>query len=155
MVFVAAIGLLLLLILFMYGSLRVAFILTGACLLTIPAVALGLRLTGTELNISAMMGFAMIVGAAAEIGVFYCSEIFTRREKGEQPREALLSAAGSRLRPITMTSLAAILALAPIALGIGEGAAMLQPLAIAIISGLAVQVPIVLGVVPALLAIGE
>ena len=153
-VFVAAIGLLLLLVLFMYGSLRVAFILTGACLLTIPAVALGLRLTGTVLNISAMMGFAMIVGAAAEIGVFYCSEVFTRREQGEGDREALLSAAASRLRPITMTSLAAILALAPIALGIGEGAAMLQPLAIGIISGLVVQVPIVLGVVPALLAIG-
>jgi multidrug efflux pump subunit AcrB len=50
-----------------------------------------------------------------------------------------------------MTTLAAILALMPLALGIGQGAAMQQPLAIAIVSGLAAQLPLVLIVLPALL----
>ena len=52
-----------------------------------------------------------------------------------------------------MTTFAAILALLPLALGFGEGAAMLKPLAIAIISGLLFQLPLVLVVLPALLAL--
>jgi len=52
-----------------------------------------------------------------------------------------------------MTTIAAILALLPLALGIGEGSAMLQPLAIAIIAGLIAQMPLVLIVMPALLAL--
>jgi multidrug efflux pump subunit AcrB len=55
------------------------------------------------------------------------------------------------MRPIAMTTLAAIFALLPLALGIGQGAAMQQPLAIAIISGLVVQLPMVLIVLPVLL----
>ena len=54
------------------------------------------------------------------------------------------------MRPIAMTTFAAILALLPLALGIGQGSAMQQPLAIAIIAGLAVQLPLVLPVMPAL-----
>jgi multidrug efflux pump subunit AcrB len=52
-----------------------------------------------------------------------------------------------------MTTVAAILALMPLALGLGQGAAMEQPLAIAIIAGLTVQLPLALVVLPALLAI--
>ncbi|MGC3990314.1 MAG: efflux RND transporter permease subunit [Chthoniobacteraceae bacterium] len=58
----------------------------------------------------------------------------------------------NRMRPITMTTFAAILALLPLALGIGQGSAMQQPLAIAIISGLCIQLPLVLIVLPALLS---
>jgi multidrug efflux pump subunit AcrB len=57
------------------------------------------------------------------------------------------------MRPIAMTTFAAILALLPLALGIGEGSAMLKPLAIAIISGLVFQLPLVLIVLPCLLAL--
>lgn len=59
------------------------------------------------------------------------------------------------MRAISMTAFAAILALLPLALGIGRGAAMQQPLAIAIISGLIFSLPLVLIVLPALLAILE
>ena len=54
------------------------------------------------------------------------------------------------MRPIAMTTLAAILALLPLAIGIGQGSAMQQPLAAAIISGLLLQLPLVLIVMPAL-----
>jgi multidrug efflux pump subunit AcrB len=56
------------------------------------------------------------------------------------------------MRPISMTTFAAILALLPLALGIGQGSAMQQPLAIAIIAGLIFSLPLVLIVLPALLA---
>jgi len=57
------------------------------------------------------------------------------------------------MRPIAMTTVAAILAFIPLALGIGEGAAMLQPLAIAIVSGLCVQLPLILIILPAFLVV--
>ena len=58
------------------------------------------------------------------------------REKDQTTR--LITAGHNRMRPIAMTTLAAVFALLPLALGIGQGAAMQQPLAIAIISGLIV-----------------
>jgi len=66
------------------------------------------------------------------------------------PDQALVEAGLNRLRPIAMTTLAAILALAPLALALGGGASMERPLAIAIISGLIAQGPLVLLAMPAL-----
>ncbi|WP_297374123.1 efflux RND transporter permease subunit, partial [Acidiferrobacter sp.] len=60
----------------------------------------------------------------------------------------------NRLRPIAMTTLAAILALLPLASGWGQGSAMQQPLAIAIISGLLVQLPLTLVALPLFLSWG-
>jgi multidrug efflux pump subunit AcrB len=57
------------------------------------------------------------------------------------------------MRPITMTTLAAILSLLPLAFALGQGSAMQQPLAIAIISGLVVQLPLVLLVMPSVYAL--
>ena len=61
---------------------------------------------------------------------------------------ALVEAGQNRMRPIAMTTLAAILTLLPLALAIGQGSSMQQPLAVAIISGLVVQLPLVLLVMP-------
>ncbi|HEY1684046.1 MAG TPA: efflux RND transporter permease subunit [Tepidisphaeraceae bacterium] len=112
---------------------------------------IALRLTGTELNISSMMGLVMIVGNVTEVAIFFFSEY---ADFSQGPRNARLITAGAhRMRAITMTTLAAILALLPLALGIGQGTAMLQPLAIAIIAGLIVQLPLVLIVLPAILVL--
>jgi multidrug efflux pump subunit AcrB len=62
-------------------------------------------------------------------------------------------ASRNRLRPITMTTLAAILTLFPLALAIVEGSAMQQPLAVAIIAGLVLQFPMVVLALPALLSL--
>jgi multidrug efflux pump subunit AcrB len=92
----------------------------------------------------------MIVGIATEVAIFYVSELVSL-PADLPPHEALIRAGINRMRPIAMTTVAAILALAPLALGIGAGSAMQQPLAIAIISGLILQLPLVLLVLPALL----
>jgi multidrug efflux pump subunit AcrB len=95
------------------------------------------------------MGMTMIVGIVTEIAIFYYSEF-----RSLPPSEDRLILAGiNRMRAISMTAFAAILALLPLALGIGRGAAMQQPLAIAIISGLIFSLPLVLIVLPGLLAI--
>lgn len=71
-----------------------------------------------------------------------------RNESGVPMNEALVSAGQNRLRPIAMTTIAAILTLMPLALATGQGSAMQQPLAVAIISGLTVQLPLVFLVMP-------
>ena len=118
--------------------------------LAMPAVFIGLWVTGIQLDITAMMGMTMVVGIVTEVGIFYFSEYETLLLSGMPANDARLEAGVNRFRPIAMTTLAAILALLPLALGLGQGSAMQQPLAIAIICGLVVQMPLVLIVMPLL-----
>ena len=147
-VFAGAVALVFLLLLFLYERFRVAVAILGMPLLAISAVFLGLWVTGTELNITSMMGMTMVVGIVTEVAIFYFSEYQDLRITGVAPDQALVEAGLNRMRPIAMTTLAAIMALLPLALGFGQGAAMQQPLAIAIISGLVIQMPLVLIVMP-------
>ncbi|GGA43294.1 efflux RND transporter permease subunit [Dyella nitratireducens] len=148
----AAIALVFTLLLFLYESFRVALVIMLMPLLAIGAVFVGLWLTGIELNISAMMGMTMIVGIVTEVAIFYFSEL--EEVVAEKPlHEALLEAARHRMRPILMSTMAAILTLLPLALALGSGSQMQQPLAVAIIAGLLVQVPLVLLVMPVLYAV--
>lgn len=146
-IFIVAAALVFLLLLFLYESFRVAIAMLLAALLSVAGVYAGLWLTGTEFNITSRMGMTMIIGIVTEVAIFYYSEFVSL----PQGPDRLIEAGLNRMRPIVMTTLAAVLALSPLALGIGEGAAMLQPLAIAIISGLAIQIPIVLVALPVLL----
>src|SRR4029077_18536097 len=144
-VFAAAVLLVATLLLYLYEEWAVVLAILTSVGLSVAAVFIGLWVTGTELDISAMMGLTMIVGIVAEIAVFYFAEF-------SQPlvadTAALVTAGRHRLRPILMTSLIAILALLPLALGIGTGSSMQTPLAIAIISGLIAAVPLVLLLMP-------
>jgi CzcA family heavy metal efflux pump len=142
-VFAAAVLLVTSLLLYLYERWAIILAILGTVALSVAAVFIGLWVTNTELNISAMMGLTMIVGIVAEIAVFYFSEL---EQEGEAA--ALLIAGRRRLRPILMTSLIAILALLPLALGLGTGSEMQTPLAIAIISGLIAAMPLVLVVMP-------
>ena len=155
-VFAAAVALVFLLLLFMYESFRLVLSIMITTLLAVSAVFIGLWLTHTELNISAMMGMTMIIGMVTEVAIFYFSEqqSLAAQAPGKHDDSGLLAsltdAGVNRMRPIAMTTIAAILTLLPLAFALGEGAEMQQPLAIAIISGLAVQLPLVLLVMPVL-----
>ncbi len=148
-VFAAAVGLVFLLLLFLYESFGMALSILAIPLLAVSAVFIGLWLAGIELNITAMMGMTMIIGIVTEVAIFYFSEY--RDLMLEMPLgQALIQAGKNRMRPIAMTTIAAILTLLPLAFAIGQGSAMQQPLAVAIIAGLAVQLPLVLIVMPVL-----
>jgi CzcA family heavy metal efflux pump len=148
-ILIAAILLVFLLLLFLYESFRVAFAMLLCPLFAIAGVFVGLWATGTEFNITSRMGMTMIVGIVTEIAIFYYSEFRSLPAGGDR----LILAGINRMRAISMTAFAAILALLPLALGIGHGSAMQQPLAIAIISGLIFSLPLVLIVLPAFLAV--
>lgn len=146
-VFVSALLLVAALLLYLYEEWAVVLSILVTILLSAAGVFVGLWITRTELNISALMGLTMIVGIVAEMAVFYFSELAV------QPRrdaDNLIDAGRYRLRPILMTGSIAILALLPLAFGLGAGSAMQTPLAIAIISGLVAALPLVLLAMPAL-----
>ncbi len=151
-VFFAALVAELVLLLFLYEDLWLPLIIVGSSLLSTTAVFMALWLTGVELNITAMMGMTMIIGIATEMAIFYVSE-YTDLAQNMPQRDALLEASRNRLRPILMTTLAAILTLLPLAFAIGQGSAMQQPLAIAIIAGLLLQLPLVLLVMPVVIGL--
>jgi multidrug efflux pump subunit AcrB len=152
LVIIAATTLVLLLLLFLYESFRIALSILITTLLAIAFVFGGLWLTGTELNISSLMGMVMIVGNVTEVAIFYCSELIDFPHEGSLS-DRLIVAGENRMRAIVMTTVAAILALLPLALNIGHGSSILQPLSIAIITGLIAQLPLVLIVLPMLLRI--
>src|SRR5437899_4514816 len=146
-ILIAAIILVFLLLLSLYESFRVAFALLLVPVFAVAGVFIGLWVTGTEFNITSRMGMTMIFGIVTEIAIFYYSEFRSFPASDDR----LILAGINRMRAILMTTFAAILALSPLALGIGHGSAMQQPLAIAIIVGLIFSLPLVLIALPALL----
>jgi CzcA family heavy metal efflux pump len=149
-VFVAALLLTALLLTILFGRWRMTFAALATILLSAAAVLAGLWLSGTELDISALMGLTMVVGMVTELVIFFLAEI-----NPDQPLDvaAMREAGLARLRPILMSALIAILTLLPLALGIGRGAGLQKPLATAIIFGLLVGAPLVLTFLPAALLV--
>jgi multidrug efflux pump subunit AcrB len=152
-VFVAAAIAEVILLLFLYERFWLPGIIIVSSVLSTGAVFIGLWITNVELNITAMMGMVMIVGIATEMAIFLVSE-YQALEKTMPPRQALYEAALNRLRPITMSTLAMILALLPLGAAVsGSGDQMLQPLAIAIIAGITIQLPLVLLAMPVVIGL--
>lgn len=140
------------LLVFQFRSIRQAAALLLAAILSLSGVLLALFLTRTPLNISSFTGAIMIIGIITENGIVLF-DFFNhlRRRHPDRPLAAVMAEAGEqRLRPILMTTIGAILALMPLALGLGAGAALQKPLAIAVIGGLSVSTLFTLLVAPVL-----
>ena len=151
-VFLAALVAEFALLLVLYRRFTTPLVVIGCSLVSTTVVFTALWITGVDLNITALMGMTMIIGIGTEMAIFYVSE-YQELARTMPRAEALREASRNRLRPITMTTLAAILTLLPLALAIGQGAGIQQPLAIAIIAGLLLQYPLVLLAMPVLLGL--
>jgi len=121
-------------------------------LLTIPLAGVGailiFFLLGQSLNIMAFIGIIMLVGIAVNDSIILVDAINQLRREGKAVGEAILDAGQRRIRPIIMTSLTTILALLPLTIGIGEGAALRAPMALAVIGGLITSTILTLIVIP-------
>ncbi len=148
LVFALGGGLVFLLLVVQFRSLR----LPAAMFLALPFGQLGglyaLLLTGVALNISSGMGLIMLVGLVVKNGIIMIEYAQQLHREGREEREAILESARVRLRPILMTTFAAIAGLVPLALGIGAGSQLQRPLAITVIGGLIVSTTFTLIVVP-------
>ena len=147
---IAAILMVFVILLFEFGEFTVPISVLTVCLLSLLGVVTALWVTGTSFNISSFVGLIMIIGIVAENSVFILNEYKEVRAQGGDLNSALVTACSRRTRPIIMTTLAAVLALLPLAIGIGTGAQMLQPLAIAVIGGFCLSALLLFFVLPVL-----
>ncbi|HTN36955.1 MAG TPA: efflux RND transporter permease subunit [Arachidicoccus sp.] len=137
-------------ILFLFRDIRVALIILLVAVMGIAGSYLLLFLTHTPLNVGSYTGLIMIVGIIGENAIFTYAQ-FQESLSVMTKEEALVYAISTRLRPKLMTALGAIIALLPLALGVGTGALLHQPLAISVIGGFLVALPLLLIVLPSLL----
>ncbi|MET4139651.1 efflux RND transporter permease subunit [Pedobacter sp. UYP1] len=136
-------------ILFLFKDFKIAFLILVISLLGISGSYLALYLTHTPLNVGSYTGLIMIVGIIGENAIFTFLQ-FKESLKDKTMEEAIVYSISTRLRPKLMTALGAIIALMPLALGIGAGAQLHQPLAIAVIGGFIIALPLLLIVLPSM-----
>lgn len=126
------------------------FIIMFAVPLGVIGVVAILLATDTTLNVQSFMGVIFMVGIAVSNSVLLVEFANRLREQGAGLDEAIVQASAIRLRPIIMTSLAAVLGLLPMAIGLQQGAEANVPLARAVVGGLSVSTVLTLFVVPVL-----
>lgn len=131
-----------------FESLLDPFIIMFATPLAFAGGILGLLLTNRTLNITSIIGFIMLSGIVVNNAIVLIDYIQTRRARGEDRETAILNAGPIRLRPILMTSLTTVLALVPLALGIGEGAEIAASMATVVIFGLLLSTLLTLVFIP-------
>ena len=132
----------------LYESLMAPFII----FLTIPLAVVGvigmLFLTGTPLSVVAFIGVIMLAGIVVNNSIVLVDYINHLRARGHNVREAVMEGGRTRLRPILMTALTTILALTPLALGLGAGGEAWAPMARSVIGGLIASTFLTLLVIP-------
>ncbi len=139
-----------------YESLRDPFIIMFSVPVAAIGVVLSLLLTGSSFSMQAYIGIIMLAGIVVSNAILLVDYINTlRRRDGLPIREAVELGGRTRLRPILMTSIATMLGLVPMAIGVGEGGELQAPLARVVIGGLLTSTLITLVLVPAVYTLFE
>ena len=138
-------------LLILFRDLRISVLIIFISILGIGGCVSALYLTKIPLNVGSYTGIIMIVGIIAENAIFTVNQFLTTYQATSDVDKSINYAISLRIRPKLMTAIGAILALTPLALGIGVGAQMQQPLAISVIGGFVIAMPLLLMVFPSLL----
>jgi multidrug efflux pump subunit AcrB len=138
-----------------FKSLLDPFVIIISVPLGLAGVAFALWATGTTLSVNSFMGAIMMVGIVVSNGVLLIDFTRVLQARGQPLLEAVVQAGKTRLRPILMTTIATIVGLAPMAMGMGEGSETNLPLARAVIGGLTVSTIFTLFFIPALYTLLE
>lgn len=138
------------LLLIEFGSLAATAAIIIGSTLALSGSLVALWLTGLGLNVASIVGMIMVVGIVAKNGILLLDFAGRAYERNGDLIAALIEAGRVRLRPILMTTLAALAGLAPLAFGLGAGSEMQQPLAVAIIGGVSTSMVFSLLGVPVL-----
>jgi len=123
-----------------FGSFYEPIAIVFGSVLALCGTVLAWYLTGTSVNIVALLGAIIGIGVVAKNGILMLDSVQRFESQGANLENALVESGRRRLRPVLMTSLAAALGLLPLAYGIGAGSDMLKPLAIAVIGALTLSV---------------
>ena len=137
-------------LLVLFREFLVSLFIIVLAVLGVAGCLLALYITNTPLNVGSYTGIIMIVGIIGENAIFTYQQ-YLQAKLTMNTEQSIVFAIAARLRPKLMTASAAIIALLPLALGLGAGAQLHQPLAIAVIGGLFVALPLLLIVLPSFL----
>ena len=137
-----------------FQSLMDPFIIMFTVPFGVVGVLWALFLTGTTLSVTSFQGIIVMVGVVVSNGILLVDYTNHLRMKGEELHRAVIDAGRTRLKPILMTSIATVLGLIPMAMGLG-GEKTQAPLAIAVIGGLSLSTLLTLFFVPTLYTIFE
>ena len=148
MILALAVLLVLTVLMFFFRRLKISIAVLCLSVLGTCGCLLALWITGVPLNVSSYTGIIMVVGIIAENSIFTVHQYNMNRKAGGSVKESVDYAIALRIRPKLMTAISAVLALMPLALGLGMGAQMQQPLAVAVIGGFTVALPLLLIVLP-------
>ena len=147
-----AVGLAIALIYMLLASQFESFIFPLTILVSVPlsvvGVILALFLSGRAFGLTAFIGLLLLIGIVVKNGILLIDYTNQLRSRGFKRNDAVLAASPTRLRPILMTSSAAILGMVPLALSLGKGSETQAPLATAVIGGLTTSTLLTLVVVP-------
>lgn len=138
---------------FLFKEWRISLLLLFVSVMAISGCILALFVVGIPLNVSSYTGIIMIVGIIAENAIFTVNQFRQNMKASGDVDQSINYAIALRIRPKLMTAIGAILALMPLALGIGLGAQMQQPLAVAVIGGFIAGLPLLLLVLPSLMRV--
>jgi HAE1 family hydrophobic/amphiphilic exporter-1 len=131
-----------------FESLLYPFIVMFTMPLAVIGVLLALFFTGQTFNVPSIMGVIVLAGIVVNNAIVLVDYINQLRARGRSVQDAIIEAAGARLRPILMTTVTTILALVPMAVLGGSAAEMQRPLSIAIIGGLTMSTLLTLYIIP-------
>ena len=137
-------------LLVLFREFLVSIFIILLAVLGVAGCLLALYVTNTPLNVGSYTGIIMIVGIIGENSIFTYQQ-YLQAKLSMNTEQSIVFAIAARLRPKLMTASAAIMALLPLALGLGAGAQLHQPLAIAVIGGLLAALPLLLIVLPSFL----
>jgi multidrug efflux pump subunit AcrB len=146
-----AIMLVFILLVFQFREFLAPLVILSAAPVSLIGAFLLLWITGTEFNVSSFMGLIMLIGLIVKNGIILIQYTYQLLEEGHSLQDALVQAGSIRLRPILMTTLVTLIALLPLALGIGAGSELQKPLALAVIGGLSLSTFVTLFFVPVML----
>lgn len=128
-------------------------ILLGSIPFAFSGAFLALFVTGQELEMVGMLGMILLVGIVVKNGIVLVDYINLMRDRGYELNEAIALSGESRLRPVLMTAITAILGMVPMALSTAEGSEIWIPLGIVVIGGLLFATVVTLVIVPVLYAL--
>lgn len=138
-------------LMFLFKEWLISILILFISVMGIGGCILALYIVGIPLNVSSYTGIIMIVGIIAENAIFTVNQFRANFKATGDVDQSINYAIALRIRPKLMTAIGAILALMPLALGIGLGAQMQQPLAVAVIGGFTAGLPLLLLVFPSLM----
>ncbi len=148
-----ALGLAVFLVYVIMASTFESFVRPLIILFSVPVAAVGvvpaLLVAGKAVSVVVFIGLIVLAGVVVNNAIVLVDAIDRRRAEGLAVREAVMTAARLRLRPIAITTTTTVLGLAPLALGFGAGAELQQPLAVTVIGGLIGSTLLTLVLIPA------